>query len=176
MHDIKLEKYILGTVLVFPERMSQSLSDIKPEMFYNKENSEIFKTFISLNNKKIMPDLMTVFTYLANDNKLDAVGGAYYINQLTAGIGTDVHFDEKKAIFIDLYIRRNLFTMYQEQLAFLSDLHNDYYESYEYIKRFVENMQPTDRDSSIVNKIIEYEKPNACDRMPVFINRLFPCI
>ncbi len=43
-------------------------------------------------------------------------------------------------------------------------------------KRFIENIQPTNRDSSVVNKITEYEKSNACDRMPVFINRLFPCI
>ena len=43
-------------------------------------------------------------------------------------------------------------------------------------KKFFDELPITNRDINIVNKITEYNKPNACDRLPVFINRLFPCI
>ena len=140
MYDIKLEKYILGSVLVYPERMTESLTDIKPEMFYQKEHSELFKVFVHLSSKGLRPDLMTAYTFISKANKLQEVGGAYFLNELTSNIGTDSYFDEKKIIFIDLFIRRNLFNMYQKQIQLLTDLNNDYYDSYEAIKNFIENI------------------------------------
>ena len=156
MYNIKLEKYILGSVLTYPERMTESLMDIKPGMFYKKEHSEIFKTFIRLQSENINPDLMTVLTFISNEGSMESIGGAYYLNELTSNIGTDSYFDEKKMIFIDLHIRRNLFNQYQEQINFITDLHNDYYEGFEKIKNFVENTVTTQATETYhVSKVLE---------------------
>lgn len=156
MYDIKLEKYILGSVLVYPERMDATLSDIKPEMFYKDEHQELFKIFLHLRSKKISPDLMTVHTFISRTKKLEKVGGAYFLSELTSNIGTDSYFDEKKMIFIDLFIRRNLFNMYQEQIKYISDPNNDYYDSFETIKNFVENIVTTQQDETHhISKVME---------------------
>lgn len=143
MYDLKLEKYILGSVLVYPERMTETLADIKPEMFYNEEHAELFKIFLHLRSKKINPDMMTVYTFITKTDKLKSVGGAHVLSELTSNIGTDSYFNEKKIMFIDLFIRRNLFNMYQKQIQFIADPNNDYYSSYEEIKGFIENIVTT---------------------------------
>lgn len=80
---LELEKSVLGAILSGVETMCELSEILQPESFYNDHHSIIFKSCLSLFKQSIRTDIMTVMHELKRIEKLDTIGGAYFLSTLT---------------------------------------------------------------------------------------------
>src|SRR3990172_4969780 len=112
---IEIEEAILGAILLEPGSYTFVAHYLnKPEVFYKECNQKILASIISLYEKKIGIDILTVTNDLKVKGLLDTVGGALYITQLTANIGSAKHLIFHCAIITDKYLLRELIRISQE--------------------------------------------------------------
>ena len=81
---IDVEEAVLGALLVEPNCLDDALEDLSdPMCFYNEHNRTIYNTIRDLYNQHNPIDLVTVVEKLSADGKLDEVGGAAYLVELS---------------------------------------------------------------------------------------------
>lgn len=92
--NIEAEHAVLGTILLQDKALLKIVEILKPDDFYRDAHKTIFAAMLSLFEKREPHDLITVTGLLADQNKLEDVGGASYLASLTDIIpfsGTLVH-------------------------------------------------------------------------------------
>lgn len=105
--SIDIEEAILGALLI-DSSGHEIITKIKPEYFYNTANETIFATIKELYEKLKKIDILTVTEKLRKKNKLENVGGPYYITKLTSKVVSSLHIEEHYYIILEKYIRRLL--------------------------------------------------------------------
>jgi replicative DNA helicase len=105
-HDIELEKAILGAILLESESIYEATPIIKPESFYLEAHKIIYSVIYEHHQKSIPFDLLTLTNELRLRKKLEIVGGAYYISQLTSKVGSALHLVRHCQIIQELFIKR----------------------------------------------------------------------
>jgi replicative DNA helicase len=83
---IDLEEAVLGALMLEKNAINAIIDVLKPESFYKEAHKEIFAAISELFQKTAPIDLLTVTNQLKKTGKLDIVGGAYYITQLTSRV------------------------------------------------------------------------------------------
>ena len=81
--NIDVEQSVLAGCLLFQEPMEAALDIIRPTDFYRTAHQTIFQVIQVLHAGKKPVDLQTVAESLRGQNKLDEVGGATYLSELT---------------------------------------------------------------------------------------------
>lgn len=79
---------VIGCVLVNEKSVSASAEIIKPDDFYFGANREIYAVVMSLFNENIPADIVTVSDRLAQQDKLDAIGGVQYLTAAATSVAT----------------------------------------------------------------------------------------
>ena len=82
-HSLELEMGVLGGMMIDSSIIDTVMGVLKPIHFYKIANSLIYKAIIDLNTRQEPVDLITVTEELKNRGELDAIGGPYYLAQLT---------------------------------------------------------------------------------------------
>ena len=85
---LDLEESVLGALMLEKDALTDVIDILKPENFYKDANKEIYNAIIDLFNNSEPVDLLTVTTQLKKNGKLDFVGGAYYVTQLTTRVNS----------------------------------------------------------------------------------------
>ena len=85
---LDLEESVLGALMLEKDALTDVIDILKPENFYKDANKEIYYAIIDLFNNSEPVDLLTVTTQLKKNGKLDFVGGAYYVTQLTTRVNS----------------------------------------------------------------------------------------
>lgn len=106
-----LEKSALNAVVEF----------LKPEHFYSEAHREIYNSIIQLFKSSEPVDMRTVVAQLRKDGKIELVGGAYYIAELTSKVSSAANIEYHARVIIEMAIKRDLI-----QIA--SQVHQDAYE------------------------------------------------
>lgn len=75
------EKAVLGSALISKEALYSILALLQEDDFYVPKNRIIFRAILSLFNKKVAVDALTVTEELLNLKELDGVGGVEYLQQ-----------------------------------------------------------------------------------------------
>lgn len=93
---------------------------LRPESFYDPQNRDIFAAMQALSTENKPIDMLTVVERLRLDGKLDKVGGAYRISQLTAGVTSGAHALFHARIVAQKFLARELieFACHIERDAF----------------------------------------------------------
>lgn len=107
-HDDDAEAAVLGSLLIDKEAASFASELIKPEFFYQPQNSEIFEAMIELYEERKPIDLITLTSKLKKRKSLDKIGGASYLNELTTTVPTSANIEHYAQILREKYIRRRL--------------------------------------------------------------------
>ncbi len=81
--NIEVEKALLGAMIISTAIFGQTLGDIEADDFYDRKNRTVFEAIMSLFDKKQPIDATTVATELANIKKIDEIGGAEYLLELS---------------------------------------------------------------------------------------------
>ena len=118
---LDLEEAVLGALMLEKGALNAVVEFLKPEHFYSEAHQEIYRAIIELFKGSEPVDMRTVVNQLRKNAKLELVGGAYYIAELTSKVSSAANIEYHARVVIELAIKRNLI-----QIA--SQIHHDAYE------------------------------------------------
>lgn len=104
----ELEEAVLGAILIEKDAISYVSDILKVESFYVDAHGTIYEAIQNLFGKSQPIDLLTVTEELRKSGKLEEVGGAYYISELTNKIASSANVDYHARIIIQKFIQREL--------------------------------------------------------------------
>lgn len=107
-HSLEAEKTVLGGILVNNENLNVVLSIISPEDFYKEANCRIIEKIISLVDKGLPVDLLSLSEELKRAGVLDEVGGASYLSSLMDGVPRSLNIDYYARIIKEKALLRSL--------------------------------------------------------------------
>ncbi|MGB1205548.1 MAG: replicative DNA helicase [Chitinophagales bacterium] len=103
-----LEEVVLGGMMLDKEAVAEVIDILKPESFYVEAHQHIFSAIHDLFGKSEPVDILTVVEELRKLGRLDEVGGAFYVTQLTSRVGSTANIEFHARIISEKYILREL--------------------------------------------------------------------
>ena len=85
------EQAVIGSILTNPQSVAEAAEIINASDFYYAQNREIFAVAMDLFNENSAIDFVTVSNRLAQNDKLEAVGGVVYLRNAAANVPTTHH-------------------------------------------------------------------------------------
>ncbi len=104
----EIEKAVLGAILLDPNAIVQATEFLRPDDFYATAHQKIFAAMIDLFEKEMPIDLLTLSEELKRRNELEAVGGAYYLSDLSALVPSSANLEQHIKILRDKALTRRL--------------------------------------------------------------------
>lgn len=87
-HNLEAEQAVLGAIFL-ENKLIVSISEIlTPEDFYRMSHQKIYRAILSVFNKNIPVDIVSIVTELTNLNQIEEVGGTPYIRELAGAVPT----------------------------------------------------------------------------------------
>lgn len=118
---LDLEEAVLGALMLEKGALNAVVEFLKPEHFYSEAHQEIYRAIIELFKGSEPVDMRTVVNQLRKNAKLELVGGAYYIAELTSKVSSAANIEYHARVVIELAIKREL-------IRIASQIHHDAYE------------------------------------------------
>lgn len=118
---LDLEEAVLGALMLEKNALNAVVEFLKPDHFYSDTHKEIYQAIIDLFKASEPVDMRTVVNQLRKNAKLELIGGAYIIAELTAKVSSAANIEYHARVIIEMAIKRNLI-----QIA--SQIHHDAYE------------------------------------------------
>lgn len=117
--DVKLETATLGAMLLEKSGLQTGMSLLRNnhDIFYEDRHQYIYQAIVKLYNLGQAVDIATVTHQLRADGKLDKVGGAYYVANLTLQINSAAHLHTHCAFLLELYSKRKMAEVARRILA-----------------------------------------------------------
>ncbi len=105
---LDLEEAVLGAIMLEKDAILSVLDILEPGSFYKEAHQHIYSAAQLLSQQEKPIDLLTVTEELRRQEKLEAIGGAVYIAQLTSRVGSAAHLEYHARIVAQKYIQREL--------------------------------------------------------------------
>lgn len=118
--DLRLEEAILGAILIEKNALDDIMF-LKAEHFYSEQHQTIFEAIDNLIKAHKPVDILNVVSELRSIGKLELVGGAYYISELTSRVSSSANIESHSRTIYEYALKRELI-----QIASLT--HHDAYE------------------------------------------------
>lgn len=106
--NIDVEASLLGSLLIDGDAFLKISDMIQTDDFFDKKHSMIFAAMRTLHDKRSPIDILTLSEQLKNDSRLDLVGGASFLTELTNTVPTASHLEQYAEIVAEKAIRRRL--------------------------------------------------------------------
>jgi len=103
-----LEEAVLGAIMLEKSAFDTVIEILKAECFYVDANQRIYRAMISLAQKSLPIDLLTVVEELKFKEELDLVGGPYYVSKLTNAVVSSANIEAHSRIVLQKFIQREL--------------------------------------------------------------------
>ncbi len=111
---LDLEEAVLGALMLEKDALTIVIDILQPESFYKDQHKEIYAAIQELFKNSEPVDMLTVTNQLRKDGKLEFVGGAYYITELTRGITSAANIEFHARIVSEMSIKRELIRIASE--------------------------------------------------------------
>ncbi|RNC80150.1 MAG: replicative DNA helicase [Winogradskyella sp.] len=111
---LDLEEVVLGAMMIDKKGVDEVIDILSPEAFYKEAHQYIFEAIFKLFENSEPVDLLTVSTQLRKDEKLDLVGGDFYLISLTQRVSSSAHIEFHARIILQKYIQRSLIKISNE--------------------------------------------------------------
>lgn len=119
--ELDLEEAVLGALMLEKNALTAVVEFLRPDHFYAEQHKEIYTAIIDLFKSSDPVDMLTVAAQLRKNGKLELVGGAFRIAELTSKVSSAANIEYHSRILIERAIKRSLI-----QIA--SEIHHDAYE------------------------------------------------
>ncbi len=106
--DLQAEQAVLGAVMLDTNALAKVWQFVRAESFYWKKHGEIFKAMLKLFNDNEPIDAVTVAKALKSEEKLEQIGGYYYLSELTGAVPFPSNIEYYAKIIQDKYLLRTL--------------------------------------------------------------------
>jgi len=107
-HSEEAEKALLGCLLINPDAVHRTLHILTVKSFYHSSHAHIFSAILNLFEKNQTVDNITVIDELKKINKLEEVGGAYFITGLSSDAPTASNVEYYAKIIKEKEILRSI--------------------------------------------------------------------
>ncbi len=104
----ELEEAVLGAIMLEKSAFDTVSEIIKPECFYVDAHKFIYEAMQALQQKSVPIDILTVVEELKSQEKLDIVGGPYFVTKLTNSVVSTANIDAHARIVLQKFIQREL--------------------------------------------------------------------
>lgn len=111
---VDLEEVVLGAMMIDKKGVDEVIDILSPEAFYKDAHKYIFEAIFKLFENSEPVDLLTVSSQLKKDEKLDIVGGDFYLISLTQRVSSSAHIEFHARIILQKYIQRSLIKISNE--------------------------------------------------------------
>lgn len=111
---LDLEEAVLGALMLEKNAMMEIAGFLKSEHFYTEQHKEIFQALEDLFGKASPIDMRTVVAQLRTNGKLEIIGGAHYIAELTSRVSSAANIVFHARIIIEMSMKRGVITMASE--------------------------------------------------------------
>jgi replicative DNA helicase len=91
--SVDAELSVLGSLLIDKDAVVKVAEVLAPGDFYQERHNEIYRAILSLYEKRLPADLVTVTEELKKTDKYDLVGGAGYLTTLVNSVPTSAHIE-----------------------------------------------------------------------------------
>jgi len=118
---VEIEETVLGALMLERDALSNVIDILHIDSFYKESHQSIFEAIVDLFNNSEPVDIKTVTHQLRKNGKLELVGGAYYISQLTAKVNSAANIETHARIIAEQSIKREL-------ISIASEIQKDAYE------------------------------------------------
>lgn len=105
---LEIENAVLGACLLGGDAFNTVKGIINPKTFYKEQNQLIYTAILNLSKKSTTIDILTVMQELKKMEKLEVVGGAYYVSKLTERVASDANIEQHARIIVEKELLRNL--------------------------------------------------------------------
>jgi replicative DNA helicase len=106
-----LEEAVLGALMLDKEALPIVLDILRAESFYLEAHQLIYKAMLRLFEKSQPIDLLTVTESLKKGGDLEAVGGPYYLVELTNKVASAANIEYHARIIAQKYVQRELISV-----------------------------------------------------------------
>lgn len=103
-----IEQSVLGAMLIDPEAVPSVIEILQPDDFYDLRHRYVYEAILRLFEKSNPVDLITVRSELARFEKLETVGGAYYLTELSTKVATAANIEFHSRIVAEKSLMRKL--------------------------------------------------------------------
>ena len=165
----ELEEAVLGALMLEKDAYSIVSDILKPECFYERTNQLIYSAIVDLASRQQPIDMLTVTEQLRKRGDLEAVGGAYFITELTGRGASAAHIEFHARIIAQKYLARELIRFSSEVQTKAFDDTNDVDDLMEEAegKLFEISQRNVKKDVTQINPIIK----EALDNLQIASNR-----
>ena len=109
-NNIEAEAACLGACLLDSDALDRVAEIVAgPDDFYKLAHQEVYAAMLHLVAQSQNVDIITVSSYLRQQKKLSAIGGAEYLDQLTNAVGSSAHVANYAQIVADTATLRRLY-------------------------------------------------------------------
>lgn len=118
---VDLEEAVLGALMLEKTAVNDVIEFLKPEHFYLEKHKEIFSGIVELFKASDPVDMRTVVNQLRKNGKLELIGGAYYVAELTSKVSSAANVEYHSRVIVEMAIKRDL-------IRIASQVHQDAFE------------------------------------------------
>ena len=111
---LELEEAVLGAMLIDKKGVDEVIDLIQPEAFYKTAHQTIFEAIFQLFQDSQPIDLLTVSSELRKKEKLESIGGEFYLVQLSQRVASSAHIEFHARIILQKFIQRSLIKISNE--------------------------------------------------------------
>ncbi len=109
-----LEEVVLGAMMIDKKGVDEVIDILHPDAFYKDSHRYIYEAIFKLFESSEPVDLLTVSSQLRKDERLEAVGGDFYLIKLTQKVASSAHIEFHARIILQKYIQRSLIKISSE--------------------------------------------------------------
>lgn len=125
---IDLEEVVIGAMMIDKKGVDEVIDILHPGVFYKEAHQHIFEAIFNLFENSEPVDLLTVSSQLKKANKLERIGGDYYLIQLTQKVSSSAHIEFHARIILQKYIQRSLIKISNEIIEEAYDESTDVFD------------------------------------------------
>ncbi|MCS6807564.1 MAG: replicative DNA helicase [Bacteroidota bacterium] len=116
-HSSDAEAAVLGAIMLDRNALSKATEVLEPDSFYKETHRKIYEVMLSMSERNITIDLLSLSEELRRRGILEAIGGTYTLVQINSGTPTAANVEHYIRIVQEHALKRQLISAASEILA-----------------------------------------------------------
>lgn len=105
---IDLEEVVIGAAIIDKTAIAEVVEILGqiPEVFYKDQHRHIYEAMLQMYDESESIDILTLCQKLKTRNKLELIGGEFYLISLTQRVSSSAHIERHCRIIMQMYVKR----------------------------------------------------------------------
>src|SRR5690349_3711046 len=99
---LDLEEAVLGALMLEKSALNAVVEFVKPEHFYSEAHHDIYTSIVQLFKCAEPVHMRTVVNQLRKDGKIELVGGAYHVAELTSEVSSAANVEDHARVVTEM--------------------------------------------------------------------------